>query len=997
MLEHRQNMGQTSGKSKSLYQGLSFALILLVTLVSAAVSLLEYLYLSQRAEAVYRDKLTEYSAYLENSLESPLWNIDDELVERIGAAFAANPEVVLLNVRDERSRLVYHCEKAGSVEFSRTVSIRHAAEGIGSVEIGLSAQILEQRNRQLLEVSLIMMVALIVVLLLALRWVLAHLLKNPVRDMVGVADDIVEGKYRQLELPQTYAEFEPVVCSLKAMSDVVADREETLRQANDKLTLEIGERKQAEEALKKSEELWQFALEGAGDGVWDWDMVTNQTYFSRYWKAMIGYEEYEFENTFECWSRHLHPEDLSRTQQTLLDYMAGKVAVYRVEFRMRCKDGSWKWILARGKIVERSADGHPLRMIGTHSDISVRKQAEEELRLTSLYVRSLIEASLDPLVTISREGKISDVNQATEEATGRSRAELIGTDFSEYFTEPEKARAGYREVFAKGFVTDYPLAIHHRDGRIMDVLYNASVYRNQDGEVLGVFAAARDITERKRAEEELIRYKNHLEDEVQQRTSDLILARNAADAANRAKSVFLASMSHELRTPMNAILGFSSMMRKDEQLTVSQREKLDIINRSGEHLLSLINDVLEVAKIEAGRVQLEHEPFDLGGMVRDVIDMMQIRAQEKGLMLIVDQSSEFPRFIKGDEGRLRQMLINLVGNAVKFTREGGVTVRLGTRENLRAHLLIEVEDTGIGMREEDLQRIFEPFVQLSEVVEQKGTGLGLTITRQFAQLMGGTLAVESKLGVGSVFRLDLPLDAATEEEVTKTESETFGEVVGLVPDQPAYRILIVEDQRENSLLLEKLMADIGLQTRLAENGEQAVEQFQGWKPDLIWMDRRMPVMDGVEATRRIRALPGGQAVKIVAVTASAFKEQRDEMLAAGMDDFVRKPYRFDEIYECLARQLGVRYLYAGVAAKEDESRLVLTREMLEKLPEALRTGLCEALESLDGDRIEAVLHNIAAQDEVLHRILVRMVANFDYAPILNACGRMLNGQEQSQA
>ena len=464
---------------------------------------------------------------------------------------------------------------------------------------------------------------------------------------------------------------------------------------------------------------------------------------------------------------------------------------------------------------------------------------------------------------------------------------------------------------------------------------------------------------------------------------ELQRAVDAAVSANKAKSVFLANMSHELRTPLNAILGFSSMIRKDGQFPDSQRQNLDIINRSGEHLLTLINDVLEMAKIDAGRIELEEAPFDLGGMIRDVTDMMSVRAQDKGLRLLVDQSSEFPRFIVGDEARLRQILINLIGNAIKFTQQGGVTLRLGTKQNAIAHLLIEVEDSGIGIVPADQQRIFEPFVQLGEQGNNKGTGLGLSITRQFVQLMGGELALESTPGKGSLFRLNLPLHEAPEESIVNSKATSGREVVGLAPGQPIYRVLIAEDQLENQLLLTQLMQAVGIQVEVAKDGEQAVELFQRWRPQLIWMDRRMPVMDGLEATKAIRQLPEGHAVKIVAVTASAFIEQREEMLKAGMDDFLRKPYRAHELYDCLAKHLGVRFIYES-ATQAEEPAQTLTPEMMSRLPDELRNELKEALENLDADRIDGLIQRVAAYDQALQKTLQCLAANFDYQTIIKA-------------
>ncbi len=475
-----------------------------------------------------------------------------------------------------------------------------------------------------------------------------------------------------------------------------------------------------------------------------------------------------------------------------------------------------------------------------------------------------------------------------------------------------------------------------------------------------------------------------LEREVADRTIELKVAKEAAETANRAKSAFLSLMSHELRTPLNAIMGFADLLRRDS-VSQKQREDLAIISRSGEHLLGLINELLDLAKIEAGRGTIEIAPLDLTRLIRDVTDMMRVRALEKNLDLKVIHAPAFPRFVEMDTPKLRQMLINLLGNAIRHTERGSVTLRLDAQRKGDAEQMLlsfEVEDTGIGIALEDQERIFEPFVQVGEGPRQKkGTGLGLTITRQYAIMLGGSIGVSSEPGEGSLFRLELPSKCT--QPVAAGLAETEREYV-LDASRTEFRILVVDDEPESRVLLQRLLQKAGFQVRVAEDGAQAIERFQSWRPQFIWMDLRMPGMDGAEAVRRIRAMPGGQQVRIAAVTAS-----ENAHSATGIEDVVRKPYQRHEIFDCMERHLDVTWQDLDATRHDARKSLeptipVLRPEALAALPEDLRAALTNAVVTLDGAQIAAVIGRISGVDADLGSALAYYADRFSLTLVWDA-------------
>ncbi len=505
-------------------------------------------------------------------------------------------------------------------------------------------------------------------------------------------------------------------------------------------------------------------------------------------------------------------------------------------------------------------------------------------------------------------------------------------------------------------------------GRRVMLLNARKLQAGHHGELLVL--AMEDVTERRRVEEEVAK------------------AKEAAEAANRAKSAFLANMSHEIRTPMNAILGFSQLILRDQNLTAQQSQYLETINRSGEHLLAVINDILEMSKIEAGRTTLTQSTFDLPALLNDLEMMFRVRTDGKKLSFFVELIGDVPQYIATDINKLRQVFINVLGNAVKFTELGGIALRVrADRQGATGPCLqIEVEDTGPGISEDEQGNLFRHFEQ-TKTGQQAGTGagLGLAISREFIRLMGGDITVRSQVGKGSVFVIHLPLKVGTAQAV-RTKDKTR-HVLKILPGQAQCRVLIADDIEDNRELLMQILRPIGFEIRLAKDGEEAVKAFEDWRPHLILMDFRMPVMDGHEAIRRIRAGAGGKELRIIAVTASAMDENRQELLGIGADDFIGKPFQEVELFEKIQAHLGIEYLYAAdPGAIGPEEAIELTRESLVGLPQNLIDSMREAVISADLDHLLATIQELEAYDSGVVQELRRLAEHFEYSKLLDLFG-----------
>ncbi|MBD2127478.1 AAA family ATPase [Microcoleus sp. ZQ-A2] len=650
-------------------------------------------------------------------------------------------------------------------------------------------------------------------------------------------------------------------------------------------------------------------------------------------------------------------------------------------------------------------------------EIRDRKKTEEALRQSEARYLGILEDQTELIARYLPDGTVTFVNEAYCRFFGRTREQLIGYHYEPIVFEEDRE---YVARLINSISQENPVVtIENRVIVNSQVRWTQWVNRaifDDSGCIVEFQAVGRDISDRKKAEAELER------------------AKEAAVAANGAKSTFLANMSHELRTPLNAILGFSQLMNQDANLSSEQKENLGIIHRSGEHLLTLINQVLDLSKVEAGRMAKNETNFDLHYLLADVEDMFALKAQDKGLQLRFDCADDVPQYIYTDEVKLRQVLINLISNAIKFTDSGSVSVKVGLRAeeqrsrgaegsrgwrettnkqpttNNRFHarsavqlttITFEVKDTGVGITADELEKLFKPFVQTASGQRvQQGTGLGLTITHQFVRLMGGEITAISRgkaftpgmplrefldETTGTTFKFDIPVDIADASEIENQPHSRC--VVALAPNQPQYRILVVDDRDYNRQLLIKLLKPLGFEVQEATNGTEAIDIWDSYSPHLIWMDMRMPMMDGYEATKRIKSTAKGQATAVIALTASVWEEEKAVILSAGCDDFVRKPFHKEVIFDTMAKHLGVRYLYQEQESPSRPAHVIREplnlADLLAAMPHQWIVKLHESALDADAELVSQILEEVPESDALVRQTCKGWVKKFQFEKILD--------------
>lgn len=777
----------------------------------------------------------------------------------------------------------------------------------------------------------------------------------------------------------TYGETDRFLLKSTAISLAEALEKKRLSEQNNK----------AVEELRKSEEKFRKIVQNLSHYVSIFDMNLRCTYVSPSVFILTGYtpEERLAQNPDEYFS----PETIQMLRQYLKEGMSqishsdsDRDQTATLDLEEVRKDGS-KVFFQSALTFLRDAAGKPDGILVIAADITERKKNEDALRESEQRLLDIINFLPIATIVIDNQSRVTAWNHAVETLTGKKSEEMIGKGNFDYAipfygkqmpllidlisVSDETLEKRYSHVKRYGNILSAENLCNNLGEKGRMLIGFASGLYNSKGELQGAIEALEDVTELRETERKLQE------------------AKELAETANRSKSIFLANMSHEIRTPMNAILGFSQLMEHDSNLTEQQKDNLQIINHSGEHLLALINDILELSKIEAGRSTLALNSFNLHSMMTDLEMMFRVSTDKKGLQLRIEKAEDVPEWVILDQNKLRQVLINLIGNAVKFTSKGSVMVRINISPEFEKKdmLLFEIEDTGPGISEKETENLFKPFEQASSGEKAGGTGLGLALSQGFVQIMGGIISVTSTIGKGSNFSFSIPYQKGAPDDIT--QSKRKARIVGLESNRDDFRILIVDDSETNRKILAQTLSSIGFIIKEAANGMEAVELFQTWKPKLVFMDMRMPIMDGYEATRRIKQTVAGKDTVIVAMTASAFQEDRLKIIEAGVDGYISKPFKVDFLFETIAQLTDANFRYEEDETMKgipDEAAAVLQEE-INKIPSQMIQDCCKAAENADYFQLIEIIQEITSSYPKIGKKLAEFANRYEYDNILVLC------------
>ncbi|HTL29550.1 MAG TPA: PAS domain S-box protein [Tepidisphaeraceae bacterium] len=695
------------------------------------------------------------------------------------------------------------------------------------------------------------------------------------------------------------------------------------------------------------------------------DAAGNYTYINEAWERSLGYgpEELLGRNCLEL----VHPDDRPRVRESVARVMSTPDATESVVFRFKARNGEWRVFEARGR--NKLHDPLVAGLLVNSRDITDQKRIEEHLRSSEERSRLILETAQDAFIGMNAQGYIIEWNRVAEEIFGWIRAQVIGLGVAEVIIPPEYRSGhvmGLKRFLATGIgpVLGRRLELFalHKSGRRFPVELMVSQPIRSGGDLF--FAAfLRDITARKEAERELIE------------------ARAAAEAAAKTKSEFLAHMSHELRTPLNGVLGYVQILQRDPMIIPRQRESLDAIEGCGEQLLSLINDVLDLSKIEAGRLEVHNEPFALDRLIKSVANVTRPRAQEKGLAFEISVAPDLPEVLLSDERKLRQVLVNLLGNSVKFTAFG--SVHLEVSQNPQGRIRFDVKDTGIGIDPQTATQIFDAFRQSKAGLQEGGTGLGLSISKRLVQSLGGTLDFESEVDHGAHFFFSVPLVEPEIDYELPRGDDTSGEHQFHLPPDAKLTAVVADDRATNRDVLVRMLQAAGIQTLEAHDGRAALELIRIHRPPLVLMDVRMPVMSGLDATRMIREDPSLKETVVIAVTASVFPDFQQKIREAGCNEILGKPLRAAEVFGAIERHLAIKFVATPVhelpAQNVSAPRLSLAPHLAAAIAQRIRdaseigdvAALGEIVTELQGDEVSSPL----ASD------LSRLIKSFNFDAI----------------